>query len=236
MERVWIIFEGRCGSSHLAKLLDSHVHGICVEEVLHSLKPQGWLNQKEWLENFFSRDRETDVNIKFLGMKSKLRAIDQKNLNRFTKFIIDNDFKLIHLHRKDLFRQTISSLRAEEMAYINGTYNIKVGEDFDLGPIEIRLPALIRRARYIIEEELRIDEYLMQLPLGVPRLEIAYEDLVSHKNEVLNTVFDYIGVPFMEIPDTYRKMTNQDVSSEIKNWRNVESWINATKFLQRSFE
>ena len=236
MHRVWIIFEGRCGSSHLAKLLDSHVNGICVEEVLHSLKPQGWEAQKEWLETFYSRDRESDPSIKFLGMKSKLRAVDDKHLEEFTKFITDYNFKIIHLYREDLFRQTISSLRAEELAYASGKYNIKVDEDFELGPIEVRLPALTRRARFIIEEELRIDEYLMHLPSKIQKIDITYEELTKHKVESLRKLFAYIGVPFMNTKDTYRKMTNENVSLDIKNWNSVKGWIGATKFLRCSQE
>jgi LPS sulfotransferase NodH len=230
VKRAIILFEGRCGSSHLSSLLDQSPHGTFLGEVLSNVKPQGWAAQKSFMENYFDSSTKTDA-TEYVGFKTKLRAVDDENLEDFAKFLVDYKISVIRLHRQNLFKQTISSLRADELVRQRGLYNIEKKSDFTLGAIRIGPGALSSRSEFIVREELRIDAFLMKHAEIQPRMTVTYEELLADRNGTLARIFEFMGTShFFPKEDIYKKMTSDNVADGVSNYEDVVLRAKGCKF------
>lgn len=231
MKRAIILFEGRCGSSHLSTLLDRSPVGTFLGEVLSDLSHQGWGAQKDFLDGFFSAESHPGA-AQYVGLKTKLRAVDEAHQDEFARYLVDNEIAVIRLHRRDLLKQTVSSLRADELVRQKGLYNIAQADGFDLGPIVIGPGAMSERAEFIVREELRIDAFLLRHGDIQPRMVLSYEELLADRNGVLARVYDFLGVDyFFPGQDFFRKMTSDRLADSVRNYDQVAAWAEGCKFL-----
>lgn len=226
-----ILFEGRCGSSHLSTLLDCSPFGTFLGEVLSDFSDDGWAVQKDFLDTYFSSESHSDA-TQYVGLKTKLRAVDEAYQDAFAGYLVENQIAVIRLHRRDLLKQTVSSLRADELVRQRGIYNIAQGDGFDLGPLTIGPGAVSERAEFIVREELRIDAFLLRHGDIQPRMVLSYEELLADRNHVLARVYDFLGVAhFFPEHDVFRKMTSDRLADSLGNYEEVAAWAAGCKFL-----
>lgn len=127
----------------------------------------------------------------------------------------------IHLTRRDLVAQAISLLVAED----EGAYLVKRGED-DIGRSPIRLSPRDVMAAAIKLRNARDNANTVMDALGVRRLDVVYEDLVSpnwrqHYRDILRFVNRYA-----DIPETYSAPTRrQDSASRVTNLVEIRDYI-----------
>ena len=231
MKKAIILFEGRCGSSHLSSLLDQSPFGTFLGEVLSDLNPKGWSAQIEFINNFFSENSHSDL-TEYVGLKTKLRAVDEDHIEEFAQTLAEKNIAVIRLHRRDILRQSISSLRADRLVTEKGIYNIEKKSNLALGPINLEPRGLANRAKFIVDEELRIDKFLMSYPNVGPRMIMAYEDLLADRNAALKEIYEFLGVKeFYPKEDIYSKMTSEDLEESVKNHDAVIRATRGCKFL-----
>lgn len=231
MKRAIILFEGRCGSSHLSALLDRSPHGTFLGEVLSDLSGEGWEAQKAFLDRFFDAGSHSAA-AQYAGLKTKLRAVDAAHQADFARYLIDNSIAVIRLHRRDLLKQTVSSLRADELVRRKGLYNIEHGAGIDLGPIAIGPGAMSERAAFIVQEELRIDAFLLRHGGIQPRMTLSYEELLGDRNGTLSRIHAFLGVdPFFPEEDVFKKMTSDHLADSVENYDEIAAWSAGCKFL-----
>lgn len=104
--------------------------------MLSDLTSQGWDAHKQFLDKFFSEESHSSA-TQYVGLKTKLRSVDESYLDEFSRYLEDNDIAVIRLHRQSLFKQTISSLRADELVRQKGLYNIEQNSEIELGKVHI---------------------------------------------------------------------------------------------------
>lgn len=228
-----ILFEGRCGSSHLTELLAQHPNGAFFGEELHTLKENGWSAQRDWIAKIFSMEEHNGKPLKLAGFKTKLRAIDTENRRKFLEILDQNNVRVIRMYRQNIVKQAISAERAHDLVTRYNIYNVPA----DRPDVErskktpISKDQLCYWLNYFNQEEPKIDQFIIHLPRRVKSILVSYEELLYARQDTIDRTYKFLGLePHYAIRDIFIKNTDDDLRNAIENYEEVRDWISSTRY------
>lgn len=234
--RVILLFEGRTGSSLLGNLLNQNKSVSFLGEEVADLYKSGWEAQCDWIDSLFFdverfQEKYQDPRIQdtstVLGFKVKLRDIASEE--GLKHYIENNNLTIIHMFRRNLVKQTVSSIRAIDLYKQTGFYNLsKKQANLNLGAYKIPKRRFNTIFLQLLELEHNLQVFLAKLE--VPIIYIAYEDLYKKPQNVLDQIFDRIGVSSCQVNPNLVKLTSDDLSLVITNLDELINFYSDTPY------
>lgn len=228
MKKIILLFEGRTGSSLFGGFMNQHPNICFLGEELADLKEHGWQAQQSWMDEYFNPDsgftdvRRNKENLQILGFKIKLRDIAAPP--SFKEYILSNDIQIIHMYRKNMVKQTLSSIRAMDLAKTRGVYNLNRSQADEIpGKYKIPLRHFNNVLLWIMGCEGRLREFIASLGDALS-FRMSYEELVSDIQGVTSNVFRKLGVEPVEVEPVLLKITSDRMEEVIENFAEIKNF------------
>jgi LPS sulfotransferase NodH len=165
-----------------------------------------------WLEEFEQR-MIADAETSFVGFK----IIDNQLGERpgLLEELVRRDFRIVSIHRCDLFRHALSGLIARQRGVFNER-NYRVPDQRYV--IDPRL--LLQAMHDIVVQTQRWDDAMKVLDAKVVRC--AYEDRLASRAAFYAPIFGFLGVRDVAITETdYTRMVPDDLTKVIANFHEI---------------
>lgn len=229
-ENKFIIFTlPRTGSTLLADLLNSHPRIFVDDELFCKFAVLPF--KKILFPYWYLNSQATKKSTKVYGFDFK---VDQfiLSLSRFhdspENFIQKlhlSGWKIIYLHRNNILKRVISDLKA----HIRKTWHLKPEKQTKLTPVYLDCQQLRRK----LKKDESIENIQKQLIHNIPHLEIIYEHHLltseNHQN-TLNMIFNYLELPEFLVQTTMKKISLDNIFTDIINQEEVINFIQDTKY------
>ena len=245
-----ILFDGRVGSTHLVSTLNQHSNILCYHEIFADNKHeerhsfQSFLNRdsvlsKTWLDAMNSIDPFLSNSEKIGAFGFKVKISDIIGLDDFADFLVTNNFKVIHLYRRNIIKSLVSTFNGLKLSNKNnGHWNIHSSESTSLGQITID-PLEFNKwffGRVLCERVTQ--DFVQDLPLDVLRL--SYEDLFSEHQVSIKRVLNFLGFENSNLKGNFKKITSDDLSKAVSNLTEIKALFPKEhpqlKFFRKYFE
>ncbi len=224
----FIIFcQGRSGSTLLTALLNNSVRIRCDGEVLGDglrirlRDPLGYLEARSRAKNGRAI-YGCKIKIYDLTGLQGLRFSEAKALVRR---LAREGWRIVHLRRKDWFRQALSGILAEHRQLYHDRGTVEV----DRSPVTVEVPDLMRRME-LLERFTAQEEEVLET---IEHHRLVYEaDLLREADHqrTLDGVLDYLGVPRAPASSIYRRTGSDDPEHDVANWSAVRGGLCGTRF------
>jgi len=214
-----IVTEIRTGYKYLASCLRSHPHAFCFGEIFGS---ERW-NRIDSLVFPLPPIEDGQDSIKYLD--DTIFAFAEKNHWKAAGFklnyvcarqpawaplwdqIKEEDWKVVHLTRKNLFDRVLSELLAvNEQNWSDDAYNSK-------------MPIDIKHVHNMIQRSMQWQEETNQFFASTPLLKVNYEDLTSTKT--LRQVQKFIGLKPCKLNTIMKKQRTKRQKDYIANYEEL---------------
>ena len=203
------LFPGRTGSTYLASHMVSHPQ-VCARYEILSRHSDSWETQIECIRTLCEQ-KHFPV-IRAVGFKAKLTKILDRQA--FRRYLLANDFRVIHQIRRNRLKYIVSVIRANLLRSEHGRSNVVGDEKKKLGAIEIPVPIFTRALKRFHAVD-RLKKFVDKLE--VPKLTVAYEDLLQDERGTLQRVWDFIDVPPVETEGFTKKATPDNIREAVTN-------------------
>ena len=233
-KKLILLFEGRTGSSMFGDMLNQHsAIGFMGEEVAHLLG-RGWSAQEQWIRSLYSEPPtiqdprlSSKESLEVVGFKVKLREIADPAGLRET--LLEHGAWVIHMTRRNLVKQVVSSIRAIDLNASSGKYNLHAGEESLVpGAYPIPLHRFETTLQWLDSHVANLERFVANLPL--PVLHLRYEDLVADPRATVAEVCAWLGVDYQELRGRSLKITSDDLASVISNYPELAAHYEGTRF------
>jgi len=221
MNKFLIVAEIRSGYKWLSSLISSHPQAFCFGEIFGSdekirqislfNKPIKAIKEKEdpkkWIKNNLEKWAQSQ-NLMACGFK--MNYVDGEyniHWNNLWKYIQEEEYKVIHLTRKNLIDRSLSELLAvKEKNWSDKNYQSKIHVD------PYCLMKMIARSE-LWQESLR--KKFKNL------FEIHYED-IPYK---LDDLQEFLGLPIKKLTTFHKKQRTKKQCDYIENYKEIEKMI-----------
>jgi LPS sulfotransferase NodH len=214
--RFVILFVGRTGSTYLQELLDSHPNIRCLSEAMPDLKDKGESTQLKWVE--WALTPPLIGQYRAVGFKTKLS--DVLDHGGFGQTLKRNQVKIIHLQRRNRIKAAVSYFNVRRVWEKTGEWGLYDEKDRPglvyIDPTEFD-QALKRREEY----ERVLGNFINQIDL--PLLSMDYDDLLLHRDKVLQTIFGYLWVKPKPVFTNAKKITTDNLRNAFLNFDELRS-------------
>lgn len=222
-KRFVILTHPRTGSSSLARSLSIHPDIELLGEPFHKPNQQQkkiwYINKVQDIDSFISTlDLIFD---NYNGIKHFLHHVPFE----YNKYIIEsNNFKIIHLYRKNILKNVISGLISEQ-AQEWGVQKEKILRH-SFKPIIIeKVSKRIHKRKYIFEK------YRQYLKLNsIPYFDLCYEDLygnhigIDKRMDIFSNILDFLD---------FRTHLNEEQVNQVRSIFNPSTKLNSIETYQR---
>ncbi len=244
-----LLFVGRSGSTALMYDLDHHPKTVIHMEIFGGTSLPGGLEQTDenriaLLNRLWAGYRRPEwmpAEMKGCarGFKFQIKheAPQFDRLGKLARALRLHDAVVIALHRNDVLRQAISSLRAQRLAELSQEergaldYHIKPesgprARAFADEPIRISPPDLARALKAMAHNRRTMQRFLERYPAAV---EATYEEYLADRLGVLNRVLAALELePFEDAPPSdLVKVTDDDLSKAVSNYDELRAFADA---------
>lgn len=219
--RPFILFgRGRTGSTVLVQMLDSHPDVTCLGEILRfrTLAPVTYIN------NSLASLKTRHQGFKLLSYQVRTLC-SPANQRRIRDWILENDAKIVHLHRDSLLEHAISNIYAVRRRVYHSTDRKSAQHK----PIHIEPAELAER----MDGSLQLLDFERQFLDGLPTLEIVYErDLedAASQRRTYEAILDYLGLEPQRFEVGLEKVTPRNYEELISNWAEIKRHFEGTAF------
>lgn len=217
--RPFFVFgQGRSGSTLLCNLLNSHPDIYCESEIL--------FHRRLAPVSFALGRQKRAPSDKMYGFKVKVYQLDnvqtRTDADRFVReLVINHEWRLIFLWRKEILRQTISAI----MAWRKGLWHAKKDEQ-DAVERTVRLdPDHVIDSLYF---RIRNMERERAIIADLPHEVVTYEsDLLNPEDQqpTLSRLFQFLDLPDHTVETSLRKTSKPDLSEQIENYQEIRDAI-----------
>lgn len=208
-----ILFIERDGSTYLSSMLKSHPQILAQYEQFAVLKQQGasGVDQLAWLRGYFTPSWLGRAGA--LGFKTKL--VDVLDPPGFVHLLQKKRCRIIQLRRLNRVKAVISRINARKLYQASGKWNLY--EESDRIQPEVIDPEEFDR---FLHEREQADNELQSFTqdLGLPTLEVVYEQLLLEKEAVLRQVLDFLRVPALPLAARTLKHTRDNLREVVLNF------------------
>jgi LPS sulfotransferase NodH len=213
-----ILFIERDGSTYLTSLLISHPDIQAIYEHFAVLRQKGatGTEQLAWAEELYSPPMIGKS--KAIGFKTKL--VDVLDMQGFSQLLQRHQVHIIQMRRRNRVKAVVSRINAKRLYKKTGNWNLYNQSD-KLPPMEIPPDVF---AQYLAEREVadnELQDYVDQL--GLPTINIVYEELLMDKEQTLKKVFDFLNVPQRSVHEKTLKNTSDDLRDVVLNFDELRS-------------
>lgn len=227
-----IVSHGRSGSTYFRSLLNSHPAIRCYGELFNPVPKKTFfhpehfpLNIREtpaYLENLrrtksvdFLSDyiwRKYPSGRKAIGFKLFYYHAKEGPWSNLWEFIYnDPTIRIIHLHRKNRLKTFLSLEMAKK--YDKWHSNVK-----DPEPIHLE----IERCRLFFEEFQSYEDDIDEKFKNHKSIKFYYEDLVAHREYVMNSVLDLLSVENRPHSSPMKKLKKKNLNEAISNFSSLQ--------------
>lgn len=221
--RFVLLFEGRTGSSYLISSLDQHPKVRAMEEGLVILKKEGHYAQAQWTCKALSVPILSRWGA--VGFKTKLRDISDPE--QFARLLQELNVKIIHMQRRNRIKVTVSEINCNVLYQRTNYYNVYKEQD-QLPPISIELEHFKKILKMREDLDNRLSNYVADL--GLPILEIYYEDLLIDERSTLKNTYEFLGVPARHTRGKSFKNTSDDLRQALLNFNELRTAFAGTPY------
>nr|NQU94560.1 hypothetical protein [Bacteroidota bacterium] len=224
----FVIFgQGRSGSNLLVDLLNNHPEIVCYKELFNVNK---WVNKTTIVRRVVYKFPHAYIN--YIRHKNKHRIFGFKLMYHqmlpFEKQIqrmFQQDWKVIHMHRNDLLKQSLSGLIAHHSGvWIHTAGRYHEEKVYRIDPLQV-IEDLVRRTNAAEYEKIALT--------GIGALTIVYEDHLEDPDKWQNTakqVFEFLDTYPVEVTTRMVKSDSRTLKERIENYDEIIDQLKATKF------
>ncbi len=222
--RFVIFAQGRTGSTLLKELLNCHPAVHCDEEILYYPK---------LFPGYFIGRKSSQSKKMSYGFKLKIYQLTEvqkiRDPRRFVLDLAERGWKIIHLKRENVLRQTISFLYAEKKSRFHLWKDDK--RPLDDKKIEVNCAQLVEMMQ-------KRDEYYKmenEVLKGLPAHPLSYEKdlLPPHgQQEAMDGVFGFLGLPTAAVSTRLMKSVSDRLEDVISNYSELERQLKNSKYEQ----
>lgn len=204
MRRFVIAFSGRAGSSFLEGLIDSHPDARCYGEIFADHPTARSLSEQETRERL---DRMIHQQSGLAACGFKLPFITVKQPPRMTDILKENDYRIIHITRRNKLKQVVSYVLATTNKAWRSDFGSYTTDRFSVDPEHVLEQ---------IDEMNKIDRGTTELIAGFPVLSISYEDVVTEA--AIPAVLDFLDLPRAALESRYERQRKLSVRETLLNY------------------
>lgn len=217
-----VLMTGRTGSTLLVEALDSHPGIRARGEIRKHNHAKSTRRQLTRIRRHFaSTTRSVDAD----GFKLKLKDIgDEAGL---AKLLGELDIHVIHLQRRNRVKHAVSLFNAVRLFKATQNWNLYSEED-QSGPFSIDPAAFEARIQKVEREGRNLTRYVATLDR--PTFVVAYEDLLTRRDETLDNVFEFLGVPAQPVKSAAVKNTPDDLRLIVENFDELREAYAGTEY------
>lgn len=237
-KRFIVLGRPRIGSSWLISLLDSHPNIYARGEIFLRLNGRDY---REILNKVFCKQ---PLNIKAVGFKIfYLQPYDDTNCGLWPELIEAQHIHVIHLKRKNIL-QTLLSKKISHQTKISKATRGNQLKDIQKRKVELSYETYLqdiqeRKIEFTYEELLTEFKTLKSLEAEFddkfrshPILTVYYEDLVSRLNIEMETITNFLELPFYHPKSQYVKLNPENPSTLIANYESLKREFSGTEWAQ----
>jgi len=235
-----ILFTGRSGSSHIVSCLNSHPHGVTYGEMFpgQSLQCQVALMEAMLagipLENLSKhalperfRHADTGTGDRFNAVGFKTKPGDVADIDWFSAFLREHQFKVVHLSRANHVKKALSGLGCKILHKNIGLFNAVAPEQV-LGSLLVDPALLLEKCKQAEAAENKLGAYVTSLEL--PSLAMSYESLLADEDAVFGNLLDFVGLERLPLRGKIHKNLKNDPRESISNFDEVAAGFAGTRF------
>lgn len=224
----FIIFgQSRSGSTLLLDLLNSHPDICCDTEIFNKnelfpkIKPLQWFYRQNpsWLAQNKLRKSTCPV----YGFK--LFFFQVHHPAKFLEWLVKNDWKIIHVQRENIFRQSLSNIIALTTNHWHRRSEKSNPEkSIHVDPARL-LRVLKNRSRWKLKEKNLLGNY--------DHITVNYERHLADKTmwqEAANEVFNYLGLPPAAVKTSLKPTYKKPYSEIIENYNELIESVKNSEF------
>ena len=210
-----IITRSRTGSNLLISLLNSHPCVSTEGEVFNRLNDRSW---KAVWDGIFSKYW---YSINTVGFKLfYYHPMDDSGEALWNAIQENQSIRIIHLVRKNMLRTYVSrEIALKQDIWTSQEAQLK--ETTKTKKVEIDGGKCIEEFKRIQGWEQNTRERFSTHPF----LEISYEDMVSDKKEVMQSVFDFLNVPNHTVSSELKKQNPESLPNLIENYDSLSKLL-----------
>jgi LPS sulfotransferase NodH len=226
--RFVVLFEGRSGSTFLVESLDSHSKIRAEKELLAMLKKrfkEGRAEageQLEWIENLYLTGNH---DYEVVGFKTKFKDIlDPEGLANLLK---ENEVRVILLQRRNRIKLLVSLLNAMRLNEATGDWNLyKESDRMMTLRVDVEEGQKWLEASEI--QNRKLNDYARSL--GLPFLELSYEDILVDQEKTFRQVCKFLGVAFEPLKGGTKKNTSDNLRDVLENFDELKDAFKGTRY------
>jgi LPS sulfotransferase NodH len=222
-QRFVVLFEGRTGSTYLIESLNSSSYIRAEGEILVDSKDLDWRTQEKKILQSFRGSLLRQPRA--VGFKTKLRDITDPEA--FSDLLQSLDVKLIFLKRRNRIKTVVSMFRSRLLKEKVGDYNAR-SKALSLG----KLPLDPDKFDELLKMREALDDKLEEFvdTLGLPTLEMFYEELLADETSFFQRIYEFLGVPYAEGRGETVKNTSDDLRESVENYEELKSRYAGTPY------
>ena len=222
-----IISPGRCGSNHLASMLNSHGNILCHGELFGAEKISFAGENRLRIDNIKLRNKFPYLFTKYHYLIERnysavgFRLLLDQNEELLEKLVHDKGVKKIFLLRRNELRRVTSAKLAEK----SQIWHLKENEERPKNKINIDINKFIEEYEWL---ERQLKKYFAIIEKTKQNyLCIYYEDL--NKEDSLNKIQLFLKVPKRGLSSQFIKQNPESLEELIENFSELESAFVGTK-------
>ena len=219
-DRRFVVFaQGRSGSTLLTELLNSHPQVYCADEILT------WKRRDPVR---YASACSVGHRVDTYGFKVKIYQLKDaqgmEDPGAFLRRLHEQNWRIVHLQRRNVLRQALSSMVAEQRRI----YHEPAGSNDSL-PVRVDAVELLRRSdertRFCVEEARAL--------AALPHLRLTYEtDLLRADDHARSAgaVFRFLGLSEVPVTTRTRKIGDKSLSQLLDNAEEVEVAVRGSAY------
>jgi hypothetical protein len=216
-----ILYIGRCGSSYLQSLLDSHADLAVEGELLHVgsiFRENDRYLDANIIFPKITEVRRKDKCIKSIGFKLSIEHLNQSFENLTQWYDTAAPCGIIHIYRSNKLEQYLSlvlALNSKAWTSMEGNYlSEKISIDLDF------LRSAINRWR-------TLDSYLSEFSCKRGGISITYESLLADQKNVLSKITTLLGVEASKLEpiSVFKRQRKTSIKDTLENYQQVADYL-----------
>ncbi len=219
----FIIFgQGRSGSNLLVDLFNSHPDIYCDRELLNKsrlkrkyklIRPLIYMFPYKYISSHLDKHAE-----KTYGFKLMYHQI--RKYHGFINKLCNDDWKIIHIQRKDVLKQSFSGIIARK----KGNYIRKAGAAIDRDQIYIDPQDVVKA----LKNRLRSLKHEFEALQGLEYLDVVYENDLAESNlwnKSMERIFHFLNVDPVEVHTSMLKTDDRTYEERISNYQEILDYL-----------
>lgn len=222
--RFIVLMLGRTGSTLLVEALDSHSRVRAMGEAFKHLPKKSPERQIRRIRGFFTNP---SGGVDALGFKLKHRDIGDEDA--LHDLLCEFDARVIHLQRRNRVKHVISFFNAVRLYEATDDWNLYSPGDRG-GSFRMDPGHFSARLEVIEGESSALSNFVAGL--GLPTVDIWYEELLTDRKQTLASAFEFLGVGPEPVDGATIKNTPDDLRHVLENFAELRSMYAGTRYAE----